>query len=70
LKIFNRWKFHPLLPYLLGCKVTDLQAFVKDSHPTSIVVREIWWQSGDQDAMMLNVDDSALTNPKKSGFRV
>ena len=45
-----------------------LQAFGKHYLPTSRPIREVCWQSGDQDVMVLNVDGSAVINPGQSGF--
>ena len=40
---------------------TILTALVRHIH-------EVCWQHGDNDTMVLNVDDNALTNPGKAGY--
>ncbi|MCH97596.1 hypothetical protein A2U01_0018591, partial [Trifolium medium] len=49
-------------------KIT-FQAFDEHSLPTSRPIRDVRWQSGDKDAIILDLDGGALTNnPRKLGF--
>ena len=44
------------------------QAFESPTSHSHRAIREVCWNKGDEDAMILNVDGSALTNPGKAGF--